>query len=124
MSAALRLRPAQRRFHRFVDQHRISAFLARRQYGKTTTVAGVALKKMMRTRGHTVIFGSAKLSLSREIVRKEAQIMQAALGGLRDAQAANRLRLVDAEQRRRAQDVRRDRHQPALSTLIVAVPAT
>lgn len=93
MSAALQLRPAQKRFHRFVDQHRISAFLARRQYGKTTTVAGVALKKMMRQRGHTVIFGSAKLSLSREIVRKEAQIMQAALTGLK-AQA--RLRFTDS----------------------------
>lgn len=94
MSLALQLRPAQRHFHRFVDAHRISAFLARRQYGKTTTVAGLALKKMMRQRGHTVIFGSAKLSLSREIVRKEAQIMQQAIGGLRDAQA--QLRLVDA----------------------------
>jgi hypothetical protein len=94
MSAALKLRPAQRRFHRFVDAHRISAFLARRQYGKTTTVAGIALKKMMRARGHTVVFGSAKLSLSREIVRKEAQIMQAALGGLR-AQAAARLRVTE-----------------------------
>jgi hypothetical protein len=93
VSVALKLRPAQRGFHRFVDEHRISAFLARRQYGKTTTVAGVALKKMMRTRGHTVVFGSAKLSLSREIVRKEAQIMQQALSGLRDAQ--NRLRLTE-----------------------------
>lgn len=93
MSVALKLRPAQKRFHQFVDAHRISAFLARRQYGKTTTVAGVALKKMMRQRGHTVIFGSAKLSLSREIVRKEAQIMQGALLGL---QAAARLRFTDA----------------------------
>lgn len=83
MTATLKLRAGQKRFHRFVDEHRISAFLARRQYGKTTTVAGVALKKMMRTRGHTVVFGSAKLSLSREIVRKEAQIMQGALTALR-----------------------------------------
>jgi hypothetical protein len=95
MSAALKLRPAQKRFHHFVDEHRLSAFLARRQFGKTTTVAGIALKKMMRTRGHTVIFGSAKLSLSREIVRKEAQIMQAALGSLRTATAAARLRITD-----------------------------
>lgn len=93
MNAALKLRPAQKRFHRFVDEHRISAFLARRQYGKTFTVAGVALKKMMRTRGHTVVFGSAKLSLSREVVRKEAQIMQSALAGMRDAH--NRLRLTE-----------------------------
>ena len=94
MSAAVKLRPAQARFHKFVDEHRISAFLARRQYGKTTTVAGVALKKMMRQRGHTVIFGSAKLTLSREIVRKEAQIMQSALLGLR---AENRMRFINSE---------------------------
>lgn len=93
MSVELKLRPAQKRFHRFIDEHRLSAFLARRQYGKTTTVAGVALKKMMRQRGHTVVFGSAKLSLSREIVRKEAQIMQAALAGLR---AENRIRFTDS----------------------------
>lgn len=96
MSVALKLRPGQRRFHQFVDAHRISAFLARRQYGKTTTVASVALKKMMRTRQHTVVFGSAKLSLSREIVRKEAQIMQQALGGLRSVEAA-RLKFTDSQ---------------------------
>src|SRR5690349_20409517 len=96
MSVALQLRAGQRRFHRFVDEHRISAFLARRQYGKTTTVAGVALKKMMRTRGHTVVFGSAKLSLSREIVRKEAQIFQSALAGLRSEADSARLKLTDA----------------------------
>lgn len=93
MSVALKLRPGQRRFHQFVDEHRLSAFLARRQYGKTTTVASVALKKMMRTRGHTVVFGSAKLSLSREIVRKEAQIMQATLLGMK---AAARMRFIDS----------------------------
>lgn len=93
MSVALKLRPGQRRFHQFIDAHRLSAFLARRQYGKTTTVASVALKKMMRTRGHTVVFGSAKLSLSREIVRKEAQIMQGALLGMK---AASRMRFIDS----------------------------
>lgn len=96
MSVTLKLRAGQRRFHRFVDKHRISALLARRQYGKTTTVAGVALKKMMRIRGHTVVFGSAKLSLSREIVRKEAQIFQSALAGLRSQSDAARLQLTDA----------------------------
>lgn len=65
-------RAGQREFERGVDQHRISAFLARRQYGKTTISSRVALKKMMRTAGHTVVFGSVKLDLGREIVRKEA----------------------------------------------------
>ncbi len=96
LSVGPSLRTAQRRFHSFVDRHRLSAFLARRQYGKTTTIAGIALKKMMRTRGHTVIFGSAKLSLSREIVRKEAEIMQRALSALRETAKA-RLKLIDTE---------------------------
>lgn len=95
MSHAFQLRSGQRRFHQVVDAYRISAFLARRQYGKTTSVASVALKKMMRTRGHTVVFGSAKLSLSREIVRKESQIMREALLGLRLANAAARLKFTD-----------------------------
>lgn len=80
MSVALHMRQGQRRFLRLVDEYRLIAFLARRQYGKTTTFARVALKKMMKNRDHTIIFGSAKLNLSREIVRKESQILQAAIG--------------------------------------------
>ncbi|HMO51899.1 MAG TPA: hypothetical protein PKE26_11000 [Kiritimatiellia bacterium] len=75
----LNMRRGQRTFFRMVDQYRICAFLARRQYGKTTTFAKIALKKMMKQRDHTVIFGSAKLSLSREIVRSESRILQAAI---------------------------------------------
>jgi hypothetical protein len=90
VSAILTMRAGQRRFFRLVDDYRVLAFLARRQYGKTTTFARVALKKMMRTRNHTVVFGSAKLTLSREIVRKEAEILQAAIReavtGLREGQ--------------------------------------
>jgi hypothetical protein len=37
-----------------------------------------ALKKMMKTPGHTVIFGSVKLDLGREIVRKESAEIQKA----------------------------------------------
>jgi len=79
VSKLLQMRKAQRRFFRMVDQHRLLAFLARRQFGKTTTFAKVALKKMMKTPNHTVVFGSAKLNLSREIVRMEAAILQAAI---------------------------------------------
>ncbi len=79
MAAILNMRQGQRTFFRMVDQYRICAFLARRQYGKTTTFAKIALKKMMKTRDHTVIFGSAKLSLSREIVRTESRVLQAAI---------------------------------------------
>lgn len=71
----VKMRAGQRRFFRLVDSYRLFAFCARRQYGKTTTFANVALKKMMKTPNHTVIFGSAKLNLSREIVRKESEVI-------------------------------------------------
>lgn len=79
MAKILKMRRGQRRFMRMVDQYRIAALLARRQYGKTTIFAKIALKKMMKKRDHTVIFGSAKLNLSREIVRTEARILQTAI---------------------------------------------
>jgi hypothetical protein len=75
----LKMRAGQRRFMKLVDEYRLVAFLARRQYGKTTTFARIALRKMMRNKGHTIIFGSAKLNLSREIARKESEILQAAI---------------------------------------------
>lgn len=91
----LHLRQGQRQFLREVETHRLMAFLARRQYGKTTTFAKLALKKMMKRRNHTVIFGSAKLNLSREIVRKEAEIIQAAIAEAIEQSAA--VRMADAQ---------------------------
>jgi len=95
---AFRLRAGQREIERGIDAHRISGFLTRRQYGKTTTAGRIALKKMMRTVGHTVVFGSVKLDLGREIVRKESAAMQKAIGLLlRQAAAAKTLfDVVDA----------------------------
>ncbi|MCX6908216.1 MAG: hypothetical protein NTY01_09260 [Verrucomicrobia bacterium] len=63
---------------RGVFDHRICAFVARRQYGKTTTAADIALLKMMAILNHTVVFGSVKLDLGREITRKEEQRAAAA----------------------------------------------
>jgi hypothetical protein len=91
MAAILKMREGQRQFFRLVDEYRLLAFLARRQYGKTTTFARIALKKMMKTKRHTVIFGSAKINLSREIVRAEAFIIQSAIT---EASSAA-LRIVD-----------------------------
>lgn len=89
MAGTLKLRTGQRGFMRGIEEHRMVALLARRQYGKTTIFSAIALKKMMRKRGHTVIFGSAKLSLAREIVRKEAAIIQSAIMGMQqEAEAA------------------------------------
>lgn len=72
----INMRTGQKRLIRLIDSYRMIAFVARRQYGKTTAFANIALKKMMKTKNHTVIFGSAKLNLSREIVRKEAATIE------------------------------------------------
>jgi len=93
------VRAGQREFERGVEKHRIAGLLARRQYGKTTIASRIALKKMMRTAGHTVIFGSVKLDLGREIVRKEAEAMQKAfaLMASQAAEAETLLQVVDAD---------------------------
>lgn len=95
MSLERKFRRGQKRLFQFSELHRVCGFVARRQYGKTTVVAGIALKKMMKTRGHTVVFGSAKLSLSREIVRKEAEIIHQAFRSLPTGADARRVRFVD-----------------------------
>lgn len=74
-----RVRSGQREFERGIERYRICGFVCRRQYGKTTTAARIALKKMMRRPGHTVVFGSVKIDLGREIVRKEAEALQKAI---------------------------------------------
>jgi len=89
-------RKSQRRFMRLTDEHRLTAILARRQFGKTFIFAGIALKKMMKRPGHTVIFGSAKLNLSREIVRKEASVIQDAIHQA-IAEHASALQVADAQ---------------------------
>ena len=76
LTVAFKVRAGQRQFERDVLQHRIMALLARRQYGKTTIGARIALKKMMKVKNHTVVFGSVKLDLGREMVRKEADQVQ------------------------------------------------
>lgn len=82
----LRVRAGQAEFEAGVLRHRISGLVARRQYGKTTIASRIALEKMMRLPGHTVVFGSVKLDLGREIVRKEADAMQKAFAALNAGQ--------------------------------------
>ena len=89
------MRPAQQEFVLGMRRHRISGLLARRQFGKTTLSGLIALDKMMATPGHTVVFGSVKLDLGREIVRKEAEAMQRAIRMI-FAQASSLLDVVDA----------------------------
>ena len=92
-----KVRAGQREFELGVEKHRICGLLARRQYGKTTIASRIALKKMMKVAGHTVIFGSVKLDLGREIVRKEADAMQKAFSLLAQqaADVETKLEAVD-----------------------------
>lgn len=78
MSQTFKVRAGQKEFERGVRLHRVAGLLARRQYGKTTIASRIALRKMLETAGHTVIFGSVKMDLAREIVRKEAEALQKA----------------------------------------------
>lgn len=91
------VRSGQRHFERLVRQHRVCGLLARRQYGKTTIAARIALWKMMKTAGHDVVFGSVKVDLGREIVRKEAEALRKVIASLAtDAEAGgNLLQLAD-----------------------------
>ena len=97
-NAILKFRAGQKSFVRGVDRYGVTGFLARRQYGKTTILASISLKKMMKQRGHTVIFGSVKLSLGREVVRKESEIIRKAIAALQAdvAETAGQLKTVDA----------------------------
>src|ERR1035441_6840514 len=100
MSSPFKPLAGQREFERGVERHRICGFLTRRQYGKTTMASRIALKKMMRIPGHTVIFGSVKLDLGREITRKEAEALQRAFALMTElaSKAKNLLSVVDASQ--------------------------
>ena len=70
-----RLRAGQKAFFEGVNKHRLCAFKARRQYGKTTTLATIALKRMCALPNHTVIFGTARLNLATEMVRKQDELV-------------------------------------------------
>lgn len=95
---AFKVRAGQRAFERFVREHRVAGLLARRQYGKTTIASRIALRKMMKVPGHTVIFGSVKVDLGREIVRKEADALQKAFAMMAQTahDAGRMLSLADA----------------------------
>lgn len=99
---AFKVRAGQLEFERGINDHRIAGFLTRRQYGKTTEAARIALKKMMRTPGHTVVFGSVKLDLGREITRKESEAMQKAFSVIAQQAAAAKAQLDVVDDRGRS----------------------
>lgn len=93
----MKLRAGQAEFERGIDRFRIVGFCTRRQYGKTSLAARLSLKKMMRKAGHTVVFGSVKLDLGREIVRKEAEAIHRAIQSAQAQELAGAIRMVDAK---------------------------
>jgi hypothetical protein len=92
--AALKMRSAQSEFIAGTARYGITAFVARRQFGKTTTFSALALLKMMKHAGHDLIFGSVKLNLGREIVRKEAAVIQRTIQAL-TRNVKDRLQIAD-----------------------------
>jgi hypothetical protein len=100
-SGLIKLRSGQSEFVQGVEHYGVTAFVARRQYGKTTTFSGIALKKMMKRKNHTVVFGSAKLNLAREVVRKEAEVIQKGIIALQQQVKAERLQVFDSETKKR-----------------------
>lgn len=93
-----KVRSGQRAFRQDCIDHRVCGFVTRRQYGKTTFAALLSLLWMIQWRGITVVFGSVKLDLGREINRKEAGILQSAARNLVEtaAQAKAKLELYEA----------------------------
>jgi hypothetical protein len=64
---------------RGMQEFRSFFLLWRRQGGKSTTLAAGALHEMMTTPGRLVTYASASLLLGREIVLKEAEVLQRAI---------------------------------------------
>lgn len=98
MATVFKVRAGQQEFERGVRKHRVCGLLARRQFGKTTIASRISLRKMMKQPGHTVIFGSVKVDLGREIVRKEADALQKAFRLLAESVDNEKLKLELADQ--------------------------
>jgi hypothetical protein len=95
-------RPYQRQIFKHLEHAGLLALLWRRQGGKTTTLAEIALLKMLRRPGRLITFASVSILLGREIVLKETQTLFTALEHLRQ-QAQNQhcqLQLHDAKSSR------------------------
>lgn len=82
MPQLLKLRSGQRAFMRLQKVYRTCALVARRQYGKTTLFGAIALEKMMKRRDHTVVFGSSKIGLSKDVVLAESRIIRGTIASL------------------------------------------
>lgn len=57
------------------DEYRMLLALWRRQFGKTTTLASIALRRMMERRHHLVTYASASLNVGQELILREASLL-------------------------------------------------
>ena len=73
-------------------------FEARRQFGKTTTFAGISLRQMMKHPGRLVTFASASINVGKELIYKEAAVLADAMAAMKaEAEAAKmQLGLADS----------------------------
>lgn len=58
-------------------------FEARRQFGKTTTFAGISLRQMMKHPGRLVTFASASINVGKELIYKEAAVLADAMESMK-----------------------------------------
>ncbi|WP_395737469.1 hypothetical protein [Prosthecobacter sp.] len=73
-------------------------FEARRQFGKTTTFAGISLRQMMKHPGRLVTFASASINVGKELIYKEAAVLADAMQSMKAEaeQAKMQLGLADS----------------------------
>lgn len=72
-------------------------FEARRQFGKTTTFAGISLKQMMKHPGRLVTFASASINVGKELIYKEAAVLSDAMTAMKAEAEAAKMQIGLAE---------------------------
>lgn len=72
-------------------------FEARRQFGKTTTFAGISLKQMMKHPGRLVTFASASINVGKELIYKEAAVLADAMAAMKAEAEAAKMQIGLAE---------------------------
>jgi hypothetical protein len=88
----IKLRPAQE--EAFLCPLRMLALIWRRQFGKSFTLANIALDWMMETPGVLVTIVSAAIRLGEENIRKEVEVWRIVMNALRAKAAEADLKLV------------------------------
>jgi hypothetical protein len=72
-------------------------FEARRQFGKTTTFAGISLRQMMKHPGRLVTFASASLNVGKELIYKEAAVLADAMNSMKAEAESAKMQLGIAD---------------------------